>query len=206
MGALLTPPTTLTWEDYATVMVSLEFHQLIRRVSWSALDTYLESVGVVCSCRASTGSHFTLTPACPRRSRSIRSRQGRVPPLTILCRVVATQKDSDQYYYRSNQEQQDQRATADTLEQPNIFRFGRHFRTPHWAGNEKAPADARASKPPILKRARSAGWEKFVALLRYCQATSAIKMPSLRRIFSESLSASLIISSRVRSTPFFHLQ
>lgn len=52
---------------------------------------------------------------------------------------------SDQNYYRSNQEQQDQRATADTLEQPNIFRFGRHFRTPHWAGNEKAPADARAS-------------------------------------------------------------
>lgn len=49
MGALLTPPTTLTGEDYATVMVSLEFHQLIRRVSWSALDTYLESVGVVCS-------------------------------------------------------------------------------------------------------------------------------------------------------------
>lgn len=49
MGALLTPPTTLTWEDYATVMVSLEFHQLIRRVSWSALDTYLESGGVVCS-------------------------------------------------------------------------------------------------------------------------------------------------------------
>ncbi|WP_208530688.1 hypothetical protein, partial [Pseudomonas aeruginosa] len=47
-------------------------------------------------------------------------------------------------------EQQDQRATADSLEQPNIFRFGRHFRTPHWAGNEKAPADARASEPPIL--------------------------------------------------------
>ena len=49
MGALLTPPTTLTGEDYATVMVSLEFHQLIRRVCWSALDTYLESGGVVCS-------------------------------------------------------------------------------------------------------------------------------------------------------------
>ncbi|ALP47913.1 hypothetical protein AU162_gp112 [Pseudomonas phage YMC11/02/R656] len=50
--------------------------------------------------------------------------------MTILGRVVATQKDSDQNYYRSNQEQQDQRATADTLEQPNIFRFSRHCRTP----------------------------------------------------------------------------
>lgn len=80
MGALLTPPTTLTWEDYATVMVSLEFHQLIRRVSWSALDTYLESVGVVCSCRASTGSHFTLTPACPRRSIS---KQWDIPTFAI---------------------------------------------------------------------------------------------------------------------------
>lgn len=45
-------------------------------------------------------------------------------------RHAATQKDLDQHYYRSNQEQQDQRATADTLEQPNIFRFSRHCRTP----------------------------------------------------------------------------
>ncbi|HBO1825487.1 TPA: hypothetical protein L4G09_005624 [Pseudomonas aeruginosa] len=70
--------------------------------------------------------------------------------MTILGCVVATQKDSDQNYYRSNQEQQDQRATADTLDQPNIFRFSRHFRTPQMDGNEKAPAFARASELPIL--------------------------------------------------------
>lgn len=74
------------------------------------------------------------------------------------------------------------------------------------ASKQKAPADARASKLPILKRARSAGWEKFVARLRKCQATSATKTPSIRRIFSDSVNASLIISSNVRSTPLFHLQ